>query len=207
MVDVILRYFPYLSDIQAEQFKMLKSLYETWNTRINVISRKDIGNFYIHHVLHSLSIAKFVSFGAGTKILDAGTGGGFPGIPLAIMFPSADFTLLDSVGKKIKVVASVSEELGLENVFPVKRRIEEEREEYDFVLCRAVTAFPSFAGMVQKNIRQTGQGKIRNGIIYLKGGDLGGELAGFKGRRIIKEIKDYFTEPYFETKKLVYLPV
>jgi len=207
MVDVIFRYFPYLSDIQAEQFKMLKSLYETWNTRINVISRKDIGNFYIHHVLHSLSIAKFVSFGAGTKILDAGTGGGFPGIPLAIMFPSADFTLLDSVGKKIKVVASVSEELGLENVFPVKRRIEEEREEYDFVLCRAVTAFPSFAGMVQKNIRQTGQGKIRNGIIYLKGGDLGGELAGFKGRIIIKEIKDYFTEPYFETKKLVYLPV
>jgi len=207
MVDVILRYFPYLSDIQAEQFKKLKSLYETWNTRINVISRKDIGNFYIHHVLHSLSIAKFVSFGAGTKILDAGTGGGFPGIPLAIMFPSADFTLLDSIGKKIKVVSSVSEELGLVNVFPVQRRIEEEREEYDFVLCRAVTAFPSFAGMVQKNIRQTGQGKIRNGIIYLKGGDLGGELAGFKGRIIIKEIKDYFTEPYFETKKLVYLPV
>lgn len=205
MSDVIFRYFPSLSEIQAEQIKKLKRLYSDWNSRINVISRKDIDNFYIHHVLHSLSIAKFISFNDGTRILDAGTGGGFPGIPLAILFPSARFTLLDSIGKKIRVVTAVSEELGLKNVLPVQKRIEEEQEKYDFVICRAVTEFPAFVKLTMKNI-EPGINSLRNGIICLKGGDLEKELSSFAGRIEISDIMDYFAEPYFETKKIIYLP-
>jgi 16S rRNA (guanine527-N7)-methyltransferase len=206
-MDEILKYFPLISDRQKEQFSMLKSLYEEWNSRINVISRKDMENFYIHHVLHSLSIAKHVIFTSGTKILDVGTGGGFPGIPLSILFPSVGFSLLDSIEKKIKVVREVSIELGLSNVNPLRMRAEEHKVRYDFVISRAVTAFPEFYKITSKNIITGGKNRIRNGIIYLKGGDITGELTGFADRVTIVDIKDFFSEPYFETKRIVYLPV
>jgi 16S rRNA (guanine527-N7)-methyltransferase len=207
MMDEILKYFPLLSDRQKEQFSMLKSIYEDWNGRINVISRKDMENFYVRHVLHSLSIAKYVTFLPGTKILDVGTGGGFPGIPLSILFPSAGFLLLDSIEKKIKVVREVSVELGLSNVNTLRMRVEEHKQRYDFVLSRAVTSFPEFYKITTKNIINGGKNSIRNGIIYLKGGDLTAELSGFANRITIVDIKDFFSEPFFETKRIVYLPV
>ena len=206
-MDEILKYFPFLSDLQKEQFSSLKNLYEEWNSRINLISRKDMVNFYIHHVLHSLSIAKIITFIPGTKILDVGTGGGFPGIPLSILFPSVGFTLLDSIEKKIKVVREVSKELGLTNVNPVRIRVEDLKVKYDFVVSRAVTAFPEFVRITSKNIIPGGKNKIRNGILYLKGGDLSDELAPFKNKVTILNIKDFLSEPFFETKRIVYLPV
>lgn len=206
-MDEILKYFPGLSDIQKEQFSSLKNLYEDWNSKINVISRKDMQNFYIHHVLHSLAIAKIITFIPGTNILDAGTGGGFPGLPLSILFPLAGFSLLDSIEKKIKVVREVSKELGLLNVYPVRMRVEDHKEKYDFIVSRAVTTFPQFVKMTSKNIKPEGKNKLRNGIIYLKGGDLRGELSGFTKRVTILNIKDFLSEPYFETKNVVYLPV
>lgn len=206
-MDEILKYFPGLSDLQKEQFSSLKNLYEEWNSKINVISRKDMENFYIHHVLHSLAIAKIITFIPGTNILDIGTGGGFPGIPLSILFPSAGFSLLDSIEKKIKVVREVSKELGLLNVDPVKMRVEDHKGKYDFVVSRAVTAFPQFVKMISKNINPGGKNKIMNGIIYLKGGDLTGELKRFTNRVTILNIKDFLSEPFFETKHIVYLPV
>jgi 16S rRNA (guanine527-N7)-methyltransferase len=175
--------------------------------QINVISRKDIENFYIHHVLHSLAIAKLITFSPGTKILDVGTGGGFPGIPLAILFPGAGFSLLDSIEKKIKVVRAVSEELCLSNVNPLRMRIEDHKERYDFVVSRAVTAFPDFVKITSKNIRRGGKNKISNGILYLKGGDLRDELKGYMNDVTIIDIKDFFSEPFFETKRIVCLPV
>lgn len=205
-MDEILRYFSGLSDLQKEQFSSLKNLYEDWNSKINVISRKDMQNFYIHHVLHSLAIAKVITFIPGTNILDIGTGGGFPGIPLSILFPLAGFSLLDSIEKKIKVVREVSRELGLLNVKPVRMRVEDHKGKYDFIVSRAVTAFPQFVKMTSKNIKPGGQNKLRNGIIYLKGGDLTGELTGFTKRVTILNIKDFLSEPYFETKHVVYLP-
>ena len=206
-MEEIVRYFPELTDLQKDRFSLLGNIYEVWNRRINVISRKDMENFYLHHVLHSLAIAKFVKFVPGTIILDAGTGGGFPGIPLSILFPSVRFSLLDSIEKKINVVHEVSKELKLSNVNPIRQRIENHKEKYDFILCRAVTSFPLFFKMISKNIRQEGISNIRNGIIYLKGGDLSNELKGFRDRVSVKDIKDYFSEPYFETKRIVYLPV
>jgi 16S rRNA (guanine527-N7)-methyltransferase len=206
-MDEILKYFPGLSDLQKEQFSSLKNLYEEWNSKINVISRKDMENFYIHHVLHSLAIAKIITFIPGTDILDIGTGGGFPGIPLSILFPSARFSLLDSIEKKIKVVKEVSKELGLLNVNPVRMRVEDYKGEYDFVVSRAVTAFPQFVRMTSKNIKPGGKNKIMNGIIYLKGGDLTGELKEFTNRVTILNIKDFLSEPFFETKHIVYMPV
>jgi 16S rRNA (guanine527-N7)-methyltransferase len=206
-MDEILKYFPGITDLQKEQFSSLKNLYEVWNSRINVISRKDIENFYMHHVLHSLAIAKFVTFGAGTSILDAGTGGGFPGIPLSILFPAVGFSLLDSIEKKIKVVGEVAKELKLSNVNTIRKRIEDHKGKYDFIISRAVTSFPHFVKMTSKNINREGTNKIRNGIIYLKGGDLSGELKGFRDRVSVTDIKDYISEPYFETKRIVYLPV
>ena len=206
MTDVILRYFPDISDSQISRFSRLKDIYQIWNRRINVISRKDFDNFYIHHVLHSLAIAKFIHFVNGTRILDAGTGGGFPGVPLAIIFPDAEFFLLDSIEKKIRVVLSVADELDLMNVKPIRKRIEEEKGSYDFVVSRAVTAFPEFVKLTGKNIDPGNKNKIRNGIIYLKGGDLSAELGPFIKKIVIRNITDFFSEPYFETKKIIYLP-
>jgi 16S rRNA (guanine527-N7)-methyltransferase len=164
-------------------------------------------NFFVHHVLHSLSIARVISFLPGTTILDVGTGGGFPGIPLAILFPDSEFTLLDSIEKKIKVVKAVSEELGLENVIAVRKRIEEEKNKFQFIMSRAVTGFPEFVNLTSKNISQQGNNTLRNGILYLKGGDLTSELSLFKQKIKVWQIKDFFDESFFETKVIVYLPV
>jgi len=207
VIDIILKYFPEITDSQINRFSRLGEIYKTWNSRINVISRKDFDNFYTHHVLHSLAIAKFIHFTGKTRILDAGTGGGFPGIPLAIMFPDAEFFLLDSIEKKIKVVSSVAGELDLNNVNAVRKRIEEEKNRFDFIISRAVTAFPEFVKLTRKNIDPLNKNQIRNGIIYLKGGDLSAELGPYMITTIIMNIADFFSEPYFETKKILYLPL
>lgn len=206
MPEIILRYFPALSEEQVEKFSALKEIYREWNERINVISRKDFGNFHLHHVLHSLAVAKIITFIPGTTILDVGTGGGFPGIPLAILFPDARFTLLDSVAKKIMVAGAVIEHLDLKNVTAVRKRAEDEKGKYDFVTGRAVTDFPAFVKMTLKNIAPAGRNSLRNGIICLKGGDLESELAPFRTRITLYNITDFFSDPWFETKKVVYLP-
>ncbi len=207
MSERIFRYFPLLSDIQKERLSKLKFIYDSWNSKINVISRKDMDNFFVHHVLHSLSIAKVISFLPGTRILDAGTGGGFPGIPLAILFPDSEFTLLDSIEKKIKVVKAVSDELELKNVIPLRKRIEEENGKFQFVISRAVTRFSEFVSLTSKNIGSSGANSLSNGILYLKGGDMTVELSPFKNKVTIWNIKDFFDESFFETKVIVYLPV
>ncbi|TFG42636.1 MAG: 16S rRNA (guanine(527)-N(7))-methyltransferase RsmG [Bacteroidia bacterium] len=205
MTDILLRYFPDLTETQIDRFSRLKDIYKSWNSRINVISRKDFDNFCIHHVLHSLAIAKIINFTGGTRILDAGTGGGFPGVPLAIMFPDAEFFLLDSIEKKIKVVSSVAAELKLTNVKAIRKRIEEEAGTYDFVVSRAVTAFPEFVKLTRKNVGRGNRNELSNGIIYLKGGDLSAEMGPFMEKIVIRNIADFFSETYFETKKIVYL--
>ena len=172
---------------------------------INVISRKDMDNFMVHHVLHSMSIAKIINFAPQTRILDVGTGGGFPGIPLAIMFPDAEFTLLDSIEKKIKVVTSVTGELGLKNVRPLRKRVEEENRKYHFIISRAVTGVSEFVKITFKNIDNSEINSLRNGVIYLKGGDLSSEIAEFNERLTVWNIKDFFTEPFFDTKKILHL--
>ena len=207
MSDNIFRYFPLLSDFQKEKLSRLKHIYDRWNSMINVISRKDMDNFLVHHVLHSMALGKVITFLPGTRILDVGTGGGFPGIPLAILFPDSEFTLLDSIEKKIKVVASVAEELELKNVIPLRTRVEDEKGKYHFIISRAVTEFPRFVTIASKNIDNSGTNSLRNGILYLKGGDLSDELAQFQNRVKVWNINDFFDEPFFETKKIVYLPV
>lgn len=206
-MDLILKYFPRLSNDQKEQFERLQGLYGHWNAMINVISRKDFDSFYERHVLHSLGIASYHKFEKGSNVLDVGTGGGFPGIPLAIFFPDVQFHLVDSIGKKIKVVSEVAKSLDLSNVKAEQIRAEQIKEKYDFVVSRAVTRLPEFTKWIQKNISREQRNALPNGIIYLKGGDLREELASFKGRVQVSNLSDYFEEEFFETKKIVYLPL
>jgi len=205
---LILKYFPDLTAAQSEQFGRLASLYREWNDKINVISRKDVDNLYCNHVLHSLGIAKVMSFRPAASVLDVGTGGGFPGIPLAILFPEAQFHLVDSIGKKITVVNEVSKSLGLKNVTGEKIRAEEiKNKQYDFVVSRAVTRMREFYGWVNKKIKKDSVHELDNGILYLKGGDLEEEMNELKKPYSIFSLSDYFEEEFFETKQVVYVPV
>jgi len=204
-MELILKYFPDIDDHKKAQFAALKSLYEDWNMKINVISRKDMDNFYEHHILHSLSIAKVIDFESGTKVLDVGTGGGFPGIPLAILFPKVYFVLIDSIGKKIKVVQDIVQKTGLKNVKPLQIRAEHLNESFDFVVSRAVTDLPTFYDWVRLKIRNKGFNKLQNGILYLKGGDFKNEMETIKRPIKLYPVSDFFTEPYFDEKYVVYL--
>ena len=205
-MEQILKYFPDISDRQRRQFEMLDGLYHDWNAKINVISRKDIDNLYEHHVLHSLSIAKATRFKAGTKILDFGTGGGFPGIPLAIMFPECQFKLIDGTGKKIKVATEVANAIGLDNCQPVQLRGEEEKGKFDFVVSRAVMPLPDLVKIVTKNIVKRGNNVLPNGIICLKGVDLQAETAPFRNIVEVTKISNWFDEQWFKDKNVIYLP-
>jgi 16S rRNA (guanine527-N7)-methyltransferase len=204
-MEIILKYFPNLTPGQTESFTRLGPLYKYWNERINLISRKDMDGLYEKHILHSLSVARIIRFTEGSRILDVGTGGGFPGIPLAILFPRVSFHLIDSVGKKITVVKTIAEELKLENVITSKIRAELVEAKYDFVVSRAVTGLPEFVKWVGSNISSVQRNAMPNGILYLKGGDLEKEIQPFKNRVCIFNLSDFFGEPFFETKKLVYL--
>jgi len=205
-MHLIQKYFPNLSDVQLKQFEALQGLYEDWNSKINVISRKDIESLYLHHVLHSLSIAKLVTFKEGSKILDIGTGGGFPGVPLAILFPEVKFHLVDSINKKLKVVNGVAESLGLENIRTTHARAESIKGQYDFIISRAVTTMPDFVGWVKNRVAKKSVHPIKNGILYLKGGDLTEELKTYT-KASLYDLSDYFEDPFFETKKIVHQPL
>ena len=202
-VSLILKYFPEITDEQKQQFEKLEQLYTEWNEKINVISRKDMDGLYEKHILHSLGIAKVMPFADGTKVLDIGTGGGFPGIPLAILFPEVSFTLIDSIGKKIKVVEAVSEGLRLKNVTAVHGRAEKLKEKFHFVVSRAVTQMPEFLRWLKGKFEKEQFNGKHNGVLYLKGGDLAEELAGLRCE--IFQLKNYFEEEFFDTKKVVYL--
>ena len=206
ILERIAHYFPELSKQQYQQFEQLEELYKKWNAQINVISRKDIDALYEKHVLHALGIAKVQSFKSGAKVLDVGTGGGFPGIPLAILFPKVKFYLIDSIGKKIKVVQAVADALNLNNVEARHQRAQEFKQPVDFVVSRAVTRMEDFVPWVKKNIKNKGTHRLGNGILYLKGGDLSEELAPFPKAKQY-ELTQYFEETFFETKKVVYLPL
>ena len=205
-MEHVLKYFPGMSPSQRKVLEGLYDSFQYWNSRINVISRKDFHNFYLHHVLHSLSIARIMHFEPGTRILDVGTGGGFPGIPLAIYFPDVEFMLLDSVRKKLKVIDSISQDFHLTNIRTLHTRVEQYKEKYDFVVSRAVTQFPRFVSWVRNNIRPGSQQGTENGIFYLKGGDVDSETERFKDRIRIYEIHSFFEEPFFQHKKILYLP-
>lgn len=206
-MEIIKKYFRNLSEQQIKQLEKLENLYTDWNDKINVISRKDIENLYLHHVLHSLSVAKYINFASGTSILDVGTGGGFPGVPLAILFPEVKFLLLDSIRKKIKVTGNVAEELGLNNVEVIHSRVEDEKRKFHFIVSRAVMPLPDLVKRSSKNILTEQINSIPNGIICLKGGDLSEEISPFKKVVDLTSLSSYFDEDFFETKKLVYLPV
>ncbi len=203
---IISDYFP-LTDIQEQQFAALDVLYRDWNSKINVISRKDIDNLYEHHVLHSLAIAKVLPFQPHTEILDVGTGGGFPGIPLAILFPECRFTLIDSIGKKIKVAQEVAKAVGLTNVECIQERAEEEKRKFDFVVSRAVMPLPDLVRLVQKNVSNKQRNAVPNGLVVLKGGDLRDELRPFQKRAEVTEISTLFQGEWFQTKRVIYLPL
>jgi len=205
-MQLLLKYFPNLTENQVQQFEKLESLYQDWNLKINVVSRKDIDELYIRHVLHSLGIAKIVNFKDGTKLLDVGTGGGFPGIPLAILFPESSFHLVDSIAKKLKVVDEVVAGLGLTNVKTTHSRVEAINGNYDFIVSRAVAAMPTFVHWVKGKIAKQQNHDVKNGILYLKGGDLTEELKGYKTTTIYN-LSDFFEEDFYETKKLVHLPL
>ena len=195
-----------MTPLQQERFEAMEALYLYWNSKINVISRKDTGGFYLHHVLHSLAIAKTADFAPGTRIIDVGTGGGFPGMPLAVMFPQCGFTLVDSIGKKIKVASAVASALGLENVTAVNDRVENLSGKFDFAVSRAVTSMDNFMPLVRGRIIPGGCSTLPNGVLYLKGGDLSSELRNFPKSRIYN-ISSFFNEEFFETKRVVYLPI
>lgn len=205
-MDSIRYNFPDLSELQVKQFSQLAELYELWNAQINVISRKDIDALYLKHVLHSLGIAKVQSFLPDSKILDVGTGGGFPGIPLAILFPESEFLLIDSIGKKIKVVEAVAEAIGLKNLKAVHGRAENVKGEFDFIVSRAVTNMEDFVKWTRGKVAKKQRHELKNGILYLKGGDLNEELQSFPKAKIF-DLSSYYSDPFFETKKVVHLPV
>ncbi|WP_291867763.1 16S rRNA (guanine(527)-N(7))-methyltransferase RsmG [Maribacter sp.] len=204
--DIILKYFPDLSEEQKNQFKKLEFLYKDWNQKINVVSRKDIDELYLRHVLHSLGIAKIQTFKDGSHVLDVGTGGGFPGIPMAILFPEVQFTLVDAIGKKIKVVQEVIDGLGITNVKAIHTRVEDLDSQYDFIISRAVAAMPTFVRWIKGRIKKESVHERRNGILYLKGGDLSEELKDYKTAEIY-DLTTFFKEDFYETKKVVYLPM
>lgn len=208
MIDIITKYFPDLTDLQCQQYEMLDALYRDWNSKINVISRKDIDNLYEHHVLHSLAIAKVLRFKPSTEILDFGTGGGFPGIPLAIMFPQCRFHLIDGIGKKIRVATEISKAIGLTNVEALQRRGEEETRKFDFVVSRAVMPLPDLMKLIRKNIRKEQHNALPNGLLCLKGGDLHEELKPFKNIVEVYLLNDFFDEEWYrENKKIIYVPI
>ena len=206
-MEQILKYFPELTDVQKSQFSALYDLYLDWNSKINVISRKDIENLYEHHVLHSLAIAKTVRFRPGTSILDFGTGGGFPGIPLAIMFPECRFKLIDGTGKKILVAQEVAKAVGLTNCSPVQLRGEEEKDKFDFVVSRAVMQLPDLMKIVRKNVSNKHQNALPNGVICLKGGDVQAEVHPYRNIAEVTDISDFFSEEWFKGKHIIYVPV
>ena len=208
MIDIITKYFPDLTDSQCQQYEMLDALYRDWNSKINVISRKDIDNLYEHHVLHSLAIAKVLRFKPSTEILDFGTGGGFPGIPLAIMFPQCRFHLIDGIGKKIRVATEIAKAIGLTNVEALQRRGEEETRKFDFVVSRAVMPLPDLMKLIRKNIRKEQHNALPNGLLCLKGGDLHEELKQFKNIVEVYPLNDFFDEEWYrENKKIIYVPI
>lgn len=204
-MDIILKYFPNITEKQKQQFAALYDLYADWNSKINVISRKDIENLYTHHALHSLGIAKLIQFKDGSKIMDVGTGGGFPGVPLAILFPKCNFLLVDSIGKKVRVATEVSSAIGLENIQFRHCRAEEVKEQFDFVVSRAVMPLPDLVKIIRKNVSKEQQNALPNGLICLKGGNLEGELKPFKKTAEADDLSMYFEEEYFKTKKIVYV--
>lgn len=206
-MERLFNYFPNLTERQKEQFAALPALYEDWNSKINVVSRKDMDNFVVHHLLHSLAIAKVQPFKSMCDVLDVGTGGGFPGIPLAIMFPETNFMLVDSIGKKIKVVQAVIDSVGLSNVQARQMRAEQVEGDFDFIVSRAVTSLQQFVPWVRGKVSKDSYHKLRNGLLLLKGGDLEEELHPFVRKAKVYDIARYFNEPYFETKKVVYLPM
>ena len=204
-VETILKYFPTLEESQLLQFSRLEELYQDWNSKINVVSRKDIDELYLRHVLHSLGIAKIQQFNEGSELLDVGTGGGFPGIPLAILFPKVRFTLVDAIGKKIRVVNEVIEGLDVKNVSAYHARVEDLSGQFDFIVSRAVAAMPTFVHWTKGKIKKESRHERKNGILYLKGGDLTDELSTYSMAKVFP-LSDYFEESFFETKKVVYLP-
>lgn len=205
-MNEILKYFPHLSEEQQRQYAALYDLYSDWNSKINVISRKDIDNLYEHHILHSLAIAKFIGFKAGTNILDFGTGGGFPGIPLAIMFPEVNFKLIDGTGKKIKVATEIAKAIGLKNVVAEHLRGEDEREKYDFIVSRAVMQLSEMIRLMRKNISRTQHNALPNGFITLKGGDLTEETKPYKNIANVLPLSEWFEEDWFKGKNIIYIP-
>lgn len=205
-MELILKYFPNLTEDQIEKFEKLEALYQDWNLKINVVSRKDIDELYLRHVVHSLAIAKVIQFKAGSKLMDVGTGGGFPGIPLAILFPECSFHLVDSIAKKLKVVNEVVDGLGLTNVKTTHSRVEAIDDTYDFIISRAVAAMPTFVHWVKGKIAKQQNHDLKNGILYLKGGDLTEELQDYKTTTIY-DLKNFYDEDFYDTKKVVHLPM